>query len=134
MVATMSKLLHVSRKKLHKYIKFRVKIDENVEAACWALICREAYKDWMEEGIREKVIEYWDNHSCAIPNQKHVLRQCSGREIYKEHYKHVIEMTGVSLFEEFKESNLGVQISFTMFSKLKPWYIRRNAIHDTCCC
>ena len=48
MVATMSKLLHVSRRTLHKYTKFRVKIDENDEVACWALICREAYQDRME--------------------------------------------------------------------------------------
>ena len=48
MVTTMSKLLHVSRKKLHKYTKFRVKIDENDEVAYWALICREAYQDRME--------------------------------------------------------------------------------------
>ena len=68
MVTTMSNMLHVSRKTLHKYTKFRVKIDENNEASCWALICREAYKDRMEEGIREKMIEYWDNHSHAIPD------------------------------------------------------------------
>ena len=73
MVATMSKLLHVSRKTLHKYTKFRVKIDKNDEAACWALICREEYKDRMEEGIKEKVIEYWENHSHAIPYRKHVV-------------------------------------------------------------
>ena len=47
MVETMSKLLHVSRKTLHKYTKFRVKTDENDEVACWALVCREAYKDEM---------------------------------------------------------------------------------------
>ena len=58
---------------MHKYTKFRVKIDENNEAPCWALICREAYKDRMEEVIKEKVIEYWDNHSRAIPDRKHVL-------------------------------------------------------------
>ena len=85
----------------------------------------------MEEGIREKVIEYWDNHSCAIPDRKHVLRQRSGRGVYKEHCKHVMDMTGVALFEEFKESNLSVHISFTMFSKLKLWYIRLNTIRDT---
>ena len=73
MVATMSNSLHGLRKTLHKYTKFRVKIDENDEAACWALICREAYKDMMEEGIRDKLIEYWDNHSRAIPDPKHVL-------------------------------------------------------------
>ena len=52
----MSKLLHISRKTLQKYTKFKVKIDENDEASCWALICREAYKDRMEEDIREKMI------------------------------------------------------------------------------
>ena len=88
----------------------------------------------MEEDIREKVIDYWDNHSRAIPDRKHVPRQCSGRGIYKENCKHVMEMTGVSLFEEFKESNLGVHISFSMFSKLKPWYIRMNTIWDTFHC
>ena len=62
----------------------------------------------MEEGIKEKVIEYWDNHFGAIPDQKHVLQQAPGRGIYKEHCKHVMEMTGVALFKEFKESNPGV--------------------------
>ena len=56
------------KKNIAQYTKFRVKIDENDEAACWALICREAYKDRMEEGIKEKVTEYWDNHSRAIPD------------------------------------------------------------------
>ena len=79
-----------------------------IHTARWDLICREAYQDRMEEGIGEKVIEYWDNHYCAIPDRKHVLRQCSCRGIYKEHCKHVMEMTGVALFEEFKESNPGV--------------------------
>ena len=102
MVATMSKLLHVSRKKIHKYTKFRVKIDENNEASCWPLICREAYKDKMEEGIGAKVIEYWDNHSHHIPYQKHVLRQRSGSGIYKDHCNQVMEMLGVALFEKFK--------------------------------
>ena len=39
-----------------------------------------------------------------------------------------MEMIRVALFEEFKESNLGFQISFTMFIKLKLWYIKLNTI------
>ena len=45
-----------------------------------------------------------------------------------------METTGVALFKEFKESNPGVQISFTMFGNLKLWYIRPNMIQDTCFC
>ena len=108
MVAIMSKLLHVSRKTLHKYTKFRVNINENDEATYWALICKEAYQDRTKEGIREKVIEYRDNHSRTIPDRKHVLRQHSNRGVYKEHCKHVMEMIGVALFKEFKESNPSV--------------------------
>ena len=40
MVATMSKLIHVSRKTLHKHTKFRVRVDENDESSCWDLITR----------------------------------------------------------------------------------------------
>ena len=38
MVTTMSKMLYISRKTLHKYTKFRVNIDEKDEATCWALL------------------------------------------------------------------------------------------------
>ena len=43
MVTTMSKLFHVSRKKLHKHTKFNVSIDEKNEDACWDFICRKPY-------------------------------------------------------------------------------------------
>ena len=56
----------------------------------------------MEEGTKEKVIEYWDSHSRAIADRKHVLRQRSSRGVYKEHCKHVMEMTGVALFRNSK--------------------------------
>lgn len=95
----MSKLLHVSRKTLHKYTKFRVRIDENDEATCWAFICRQPYRDRLPENVREQVIEFWDRHSRAISDQKHVLRKRLSKGVYAEHCKHVMEMTGVAFFE-----------------------------------
>jgi hypothetical protein len=73
MVTMMSKLLHVSRKTLQRHTKFKGHIDENDEATCWDLICRQPYQDRLLEGIREKVVEFWETHSHAIPNQKHFL-------------------------------------------------------------
>ena len=72
MVAIMSKLLHVSRKTLHKYAKFRVKIDENDEVVCWALICREACASallsalWIERIERKR----WLLLYCLLSIQK----------------------------------------------------------------
>ena len=134
MVATMSSLLKVSKRTLFKYTKFRVQIDENGEVACWALICRQHYRCKMAEGIKDKVIEFWDTHSRAIPDRRHVLQKRLSRNVYREHCKHVMEMTTVALYEEFQETNPGVQIAFSMFNKLKPWYIKPNTIRDTCCC
>ena len=45
-----------------------------------------------------------------------------------------MEMMGVSLYEEFQETNTHVQITFRMFNKKKPWYIKMNTIQDTCFC
>ena len=68
MVTTMSKLLHVSRKTLHKHTKFKVQGDENDEAPYWALICKQPHQDRILARIKEKVVYFWDTHSCAIPD------------------------------------------------------------------
>ena len=54
--------------------------------------------------------------------------------MFVENTKHVLEMTKVSLFEEFQERNPHAKITINMFQKLKPWFIRPNTIHDMCCC
>ena len=54
MVTTMSKLLHVSKKTLHKYTKFRVKIDENDEVACWALIVENHIKTGWKRALERR--------------------------------------------------------------------------------
>ena len=99
MVEIMSKLLHVSRKTLDKYTKFRVWIDENNEATCWVLICRKPYRDRISGGVGEKVVYFWDNHSLVILDRKHVLWQLFSRGIYVEHCNHIMDMKGVALFE-----------------------------------
>ena len=111
MVGTMSSLLKVSKRTLFKYTKFRVRIDENDEFACWAIICRQPYRCRMAKGITDKVIEFWDTHSCVILDRKHVLWKRLSRNVYQKYYKHVMEMTTVALYEEFQETNLGVHIA-----------------------
>ena len=36
-----------------------MQIDENDELACWAIICRQPYKDRMGEGVKYIVHKYW---------------------------------------------------------------------------
>ena len=100
-VEIMLKLLHVSRKTLHKHTKVRVRIYENDEFSYCTLISRKPYRDMLLAAIRPTMVEFLEIHSCAILDQKLVLRKCLSRGVYVEHAKHVLEMIEVALFEEF---------------------------------
>ena len=102
-------------KALHKHNKFRVQVDENDEAGCWDLITRQPYQDKLLAMIRRIVVEFWESHSHAIPDQKYVLWECLSRGEYVEHDKHVLEMTKVVLFKEFHEGNPHVKIAISTF-------------------
>lgn len=61
MLVTMSKLLHVLIKTLHKHTKVRVQVDANDEVACWDLITRKPYQYRLPVGIKPNVVELWDS-------------------------------------------------------------------------
>ena len=46
------KAIETSRKSLYRYNKFRLQIDVNDELACWAIICRQLYKDRVGESVK----------------------------------------------------------------------------------
>ena len=43
-------------------------------------------------------------------------------------------MTLTQLYEMFKFSHPGLRLGQRSFEKCKPWYVRINTIHNTCCC
>ena len=49
------KTLGTLRKKLCIHNKLKLQIDKNDELACWAIICRQPYKDRMGEGVKDIV-------------------------------------------------------------------------------
>ena len=65
--------VETSRKTLYKHSKFRMKIDENDELACWEIICRQPYKDRMGEGVKDIVQKYWLEHALVSPSSRDVI-------------------------------------------------------------
>ena len=63
MTTQLAQAIGTSRKTLYKHSKFRMKINENDELACWEIICRQAYKDRMGEGVKDIVHKYWLEHA-----------------------------------------------------------------------
>ena len=76
--------------------------------ACWVVICRKPKQDTLLEGIIYKVyLECLETHSHAILYHKHFLWSCLPKCVYDDNCKHIMEMTEVELFTEFKERNYG---------------------------
>ena len=71
----LAQAIGTSRKTLYKHSKFRMQIDENDELACWAIICRQPYKDRMGEGVKDIVQKYWLEHARVSPNSRDVIQQ-----------------------------------------------------------
>ena len=70
-----ARVIGTSRKTLYKYNKFRLRIDENDELACWAIICRQPYKDRLGENVKAMIHEYWVANSRVSPNARDVIRR-----------------------------------------------------------
>ena len=43
-------------------------------------------------------------------------------------------MTQTQLFKMFKVAHVELRLGQRSFEKCKPWYVRINTIHNTCCC
>ena len=125
----LAQVVGTSRNTLYKHSKFRMQIDENNELSCWAIICREPYKDRMGEGVKDIVQKYRLAHARVSPNSRDVIQQRVSRNVYP---KHIMEMKQVQLFNKFKEDHGGINMSITTFVQQKPWYVRPITIRDTC--
>ena len=69
-----AKAIGTSQKTLYKYKKFRLQIDANDELACWAIICRQPYKDRLSESVKAMMHEYWVANSRVSPNERDAIR------------------------------------------------------------
>ena len=58
---------------VYKYKQFRLQIDANDELACWAIICRQPYKDRVRGSVKAMMHEYWVENSHVSPNAKDVV-------------------------------------------------------------
>ena len=69
-----AKVIGTSQKTSYKYNKFQLQIYANDELACWAIICRQPYKDRVGESVKAIMHEYWVANSRVSPNARDVIR------------------------------------------------------------
>ena len=86
------------------------------------------------EKVKGLVHAFWHDNTRPSSNTTDVLKHFKGSRNHEPHIKHYLDMMQTQLYEMFKVSHLELRLGQRSFEKCKPWYVRINAICNTCCC
>jgi hypothetical protein len=89
--------------------------------------------DEKAEAARPKVKELFDAEGARSPSQRDQVRRRLGVGIYEKAQALFIYTKFATLYKLFCEHCPEIKISFALFKKLRPWYVRR-AKQATCEC
>ena len=119
-----SKIFHETRQPW-----YRLQID------MWAFTGRLPRFDMkLIEAVKGLVQEYWHDNSRPSSNQKDVVKLRKGSRDREPHIKHFLDMTQTKLYERLRRAHTELNLGQRSFEKCKPWYVRVNTTHNTCCC
>ena len=110
-------------------------LDTGVPKNLWAFTCRLPHSDMNLIGaVRGLVQDSWHENTRPSSNQKDVIKLRRGSRDHEPHIKHFLNITQIELYERFKTIHSALNLGQISFHKCKPWYVRINTIHNTCCC
>ena len=90
-------------------------------------------KDEKAEAARPKVKELFDAEGARSPAQRDQVRRRLGVGIYEKAQALFIYTRFANLYKLFCSRFPEIKISFALFKKVRPWYVRR-AKQETCLC
>ena len=97
-------------------------------------MCRAPHCDRIDDRIKNLVISFWNDNTRPSSNTRDVLRHRVKANLYEHHTKHWLDITQHEMYVSFCSSNPDIKIGQTLFERLKPYYVRRNKVFETCCC
>ena len=122
-------------KTLRKYSIRRDSLETGCQTDMWAFTGRLPRSDMnLIETVKGLVQEYWHDNSRTSSNQKDVVKLRKGSRNCEPHIKHFLDMTQIELYERFRRAHTELNMGERSFEKCKPWYVRVNTTHNTCCC
>ena len=78
---------------------------------------RKKRRDCIQEDIREKVLDHFEESASFVPDKKAVSRKTLES-------KKVLEKPVTKVYEDFKQKNPDIKISKSKFAKLRPSYVK----------
>ena len=131
-----SEIVNLNPKTLKTYSIRRDSLDiEGQMEKLWAFSGRLPCKYMkLVEAMKGLVQSFWNDNTRPSSNTRDVLKHCKGYRSHEPHIKHYLHMAQTQFYEMFKASHPELRLSQRTFEKCKPWYVRINAICNTCFC
>ena len=86
------------------------------------------------DALRTLIERILHDKTRASPNQKGVVKQRIGKINCEPNAKHFLDMTQTQFYEMFLQRFPQIKISQFFFEMKKPFYVKINHTHTTCCC
>ena len=129
-----SKLVGLDIKALRRYCSRREQLDFG-ETDVWSFVGRLPRSDMkLIDAVKGLVQEFWRDNSRPSSNQKDVLKLRMGSRDREPYIKHFLDMTQKKIYETFRHEHNELNLGQRSFEKWKPWYVKINTTHNTCCC
>ena len=109
-------------------------LDDSSLEGNWEIMCRAPCCDRIDDRIKDLVISFWNDNTHPPSNTRDVLKYKVRDNHYDRHKKHWLDITQHEMYVSFCTSNLDIKIGKTLFERLKPYFLRRNEVFETCCC
>lgn len=94
---------------------------------------RETRKDEKAEAAQPKIEELFNAEGARSPSQRDHVRRRVGAGLYEVAQALFIYTTSAALYAKYLALYPANKISFSLFKRLRPWYVRR-AKQETCLC
>ena len=111
------------------------KIENSNETYFLSFQGRPPHKDKVIVDVVRTLIEnFWCDNTRASPNQKDVVKRRIGKTNHEPHTIFFLDMIQTQFYEMFLHIFPRIKINQRFFEMTKPFYVKINHTHTTCCC
>jgi len=124
----------MNRRTLRRGFERRRLLNAESDGELWARIYRKKRRDALPQAVIDTVLCWWEEETRVSPCKKDVRRKRIGAIEYISHATHWLEESQLDLYTRFKLVHDPIDIGYTSFRRLKPYFVRRLRDFNTCCC
>ncbi|KAG0631145.1 hypothetical protein M758_1G230800 [Ceratodon purpureus] len=124
----------MNKKTIRRAIQRRALLNQSSDGEVWARLYRRKRKDAFDQCIVDQVVAWWTDETRVSPCKKDVRVKRVAFKTKITHATHWLEESELDFYTRFRAANRDLSLSYTVFKRLKPFYVKRLTDFNSCCC